>query len=80
MDRIGQQQSRDHHDGSRMADRTYVEPITPEICAKIIAAERPQACCQRWEDRPHSIRRLRWLKMACSKSLALNLSEQSWMP
>ena len=26
-----------------MADRTYVEPITPEICAKIIAAERPQA-------------------------------------
>ncbi len=26
-----------------MADRTYIEPITPEICAKIIAAERPQA-------------------------------------
>ena len=26
-----------------MADRTYVEPITPEICAKIIAEERPQA-------------------------------------
>ena len=26
-----------------MADRTYVEPITPEICAKIIAKERPQA-------------------------------------
>ena len=25
-----------------MADRTYVEPITPEICAKIIAAERPR--------------------------------------
>ena len=26
-----------------MADRTYVEPITLEICAKIIAEERPQA-------------------------------------
>lgn len=26
-----------------MADRTYVEPITPEICAKIIVEERPQA-------------------------------------
>ncbi|MEW6751444.1 MAG: carbamoyl-phosphate synthase large subunit, partial [Candidatus Latescibacterota bacterium] len=25
------------------ADRTYVEPITPEICEKIIAQERPQA-------------------------------------
>ena len=26
-----------------MADRTYIEPITPEICAKIIESERPQA-------------------------------------
>ena len=26
-----------------MADRTYIEPITPEICAKIIELERPQA-------------------------------------
>jgi len=26
-----------------MADRTYVEPITPEACAKIIEKERPQA-------------------------------------
>jgi carbamoyl-phosphate synthase large subunit len=25
------------------ADRTYIEPITPEICAKIIEKERPQA-------------------------------------
>ncbi|MEE3259198.1 MAG: carbamoyl-phosphate synthase large subunit [Candidatus Latescibacterota bacterium] len=25
------------------ADRTYVEPITPDICAKIIAVEKPQA-------------------------------------
>lgn len=27
----------------QMADRTYLEPITPEIVAKIIARERPQA-------------------------------------
>ncbi|MEE3234021.1 MAG: carbamoyl-phosphate synthase large subunit [Candidatus Latescibacterota bacterium] len=26
-----------------MADRTYIEPITPDICAKIIEFERPQA-------------------------------------
>jgi carbamoyl-phosphate synthase large subunit len=26
-----------------MADRTYVEPVTPEICAKIIEKERPDA-------------------------------------
>jgi len=25
------------------ADRTYIEPITPDICARIIAAEKPQA-------------------------------------
>jgi carbamoyl-phosphate synthase large subunit len=26
-----------------MADRTYIEPITPEVCAKIIEKERPDA-------------------------------------
>src|SRR3972149_6797869 len=26
-----------------MADRTYVEPLTPEMVAKVIARERPQA-------------------------------------
>ena len=26
-----------------MADRTYVEPITPEVVEKIIAREKPQA-------------------------------------
>ena len=39
-----------------MADRTYVEPITPEIVAKIIAKERyavPAASpsCRRWAGR-----------------------------
>src|SRR5688500_3925461 len=27
-----------------LADATYVEPITPEVVAKIIAQERPDAC------------------------------------
>ena len=27
-----------------MAHRTYIEPITPEVVAKIIEKERPQAC------------------------------------
>ncbi len=27
-----------------LADATYIEPITPEVVAKIIAAERPDAC------------------------------------
>src|SRR3989304_1731628 len=26
-----------------MADRTYIEPLTPEMVAKVIARERPQA-------------------------------------
>ncbi len=26
-----------------MADRTYIEPITPEVVARIIAEERPDA-------------------------------------
>ena len=26
-----------------VAHRTYIEPITPEICARIIAEEKPQA-------------------------------------
>src|SRR6059058_4850760 len=27
-----------------LTDRTYVEPITPEVVAKVIARERPDAC------------------------------------
>ena len=39
-DRPRQFQSGDDHDRSGLADRTYVEPITPEIVAKIIEKER----------------------------------------
>ena len=35
-----------------MADRTYIEPLTPEFVAKIIERERPDACCPRWAARP----------------------------
>ena len=52
-----------------MADRTYVEPITPEIVAKIIEKERyaipgDSRCCRRWADRPRSIARFRSRKWA----------------
>ena len=42
--RAGQFQPGHDHDGSGdLADATYVEPITPEIVAKIIEKERPDA-------------------------------------
>ncbi len=52
-----------------MADATYVEPITPEIVAKIIAKERGApddklVVCPRWAGRPRSTPRWRWMRMA----------------
>ena len=37
-----------------LADATYIEPITPEIVEKIIAASEtaPTRCCRRWAARP----------------------------
>jgi carbamoyl-phosphate synthase large subunit len=38
-----------------LADATYIEPITPEIVAKIIASSprrNPTRCCRRWAARP----------------------------
>ena len=36
-----------------LADATYIEPITPEVVAKIIAAEKdPMRSCPRWAGRP----------------------------
>jgi len=37
-----------------VADRTYIEPITPEWVEKIIERERPTPCSRPWEDRPRS--------------------------
>ena len=45
-----------------VAHRTYIEPITPEICARIIAAESRRPCCQRSAAKPRSTRRWPWLK------------------
>ena len=47
-----------------LADATYVEPITPEIVAKIIAKETrcirtAGPCCRRWAGRPRSTPRWR---------------------
>jgi carbamoyl-phosphate synthase large subunit len=36
-----------------LADRTYIEPITPEVVEKVIRRESgPTACCRRWAGRP----------------------------
>ena len=30
------------------ADRTYIEPLTPEFIEKIIERENPMPCCRHW--------------------------------
>jgi carbamoyl-phosphate synthase large subunit len=47
-----------------MADRTYIEPLSPEFVARVIARERPQALCPRWAARPRSTSRWRWPRTA----------------
>jgi carbamoylphosphate synthase large subunit len=42
-----------------LADRTYVEPLTPEVLAQIIERERPTRCCRRSAGRPRST--WRWI-------------------
>ena len=56
-----------------LADATYVEPITPEIVAKIIEKERYVApadlrCSPPWAARPRSTPRCRCAAWACSRS------------
>ena len=54
-----------------LADATYVEPITPEIVAKII--EKPNGrtrCCPPWAGRPRSTARCRCARWACWTSSA----------
>ena len=49
-----------------LADATYIEPITPEIVAKIIEKERrsgDRAACRRWAGRPRSTPRCRCASM-----------------
>ena len=35
-----------------LADATYIEPITPEIVAKIIEKSAPMRCCPPWAAKP----------------------------
>ena len=37
-----------------LADRTYIEPVTPEWVTKVIERERPDALLRRWAVRPRS--------------------------
>jgi carbamoyl-phosphate synthase large subunit len=50
------------------ADRTYIEPITPEAVEKVIARERPDALLPRSAVRPASIPLWLWPSPACSKN------------
>ncbi len=63
-----------------LADATYIEPITPEIVAKIIAERAPgsarttnSCCCRPWAARPRSTRRSRSTSRACSHSYDVEL-------
>ena len=55
-----------------LADATYIEPITPEIVAKIIEKERTPSgglrSCPPWAGRPRSTPRCRCARWACSTS------------
>jgi carbamoyl-phosphate synthase large subunit len=53
-----------------IADRTYVEPLTPEVLAKIIEKERPTRCCRPSAGRPRSTSRWRSARTARSRSSA----------
>ena len=53
-----------------LADATYVEPITPEIVAKIIEKERPTRFCPPWAARRRSTAPSRSRRWACSRSSA----------
>lgn len=34
-----------------IADRVYIEPLTPEFVTEVIKKERPDACWRHWGDR-----------------------------
>ena len=53
-----------------LADATYIEPITPEIVAKIVEKERPDALCQPWAGRRRSTPRCRCGAWASSTNSA----------
>ena len=54
------------------ADRTYIEPVTPEFLERIIARSVPTPSSPPWGDRPPSMSRWRWRRAGYWKSTALN--------
>ena len=52
------------------ADRTYIEPVTPEFVELIIERERRTRCCRRWAARRRSTSRWRSPSPARSRSTA----------
>jgi carbamoyl-phosphate synthase large subunit len=53
-----------------VADRTYIEPVTPEFVELVIERERPMRCCRRWAGRRRSTWRWRSTSAACWRSTA----------
>ena len=70
--RPGQFQSGDDHDRSGLADATYIEPITPEIVAKIIEKDARARRAAADDGRPDraQLRARRCARTACWRSSA----------
>ena len=56
-----------------LADRTYIEPLTPEWVERVIERERPPRCCRPWGDRPRSTSRWTSTNAACSSAYGVEL-------
>ncbi len=54
-----------------IADRTYIEPVTPEcVEPRSSSGSGPTRCCRRWAARRRSTSRWRCSATACSRSTA----------
>ncbi len=53
-----------------LADRTYVEPITPSSSRRSSPRSAPTRCCRRWAARPGSTPPSSWRRPASSTSTA----------
>jgi carbamoyl-phosphate synthase large subunit len=53
-----------------IADRTYIEPLEPEVLRVVIERERPTPSCRRWAARRRSTSRWRWRVPARSRNSA----------
>ena len=53
-----------------MADRTYIEPITPEMVARSSSGRGPTPCFPPWAGRPASTAPSQWRRPACWRNTA----------